>query len=60
MKKTYIRPASDRIDLYMEDSVMTTASYAKADDTETMGASNALSNKKNNMWDTDEWAQTNW
>lgn len=57
MKKTYIRPASDRIDLYMEDSVMTTASYAKADDTETMGASNALSNKKNNIWDSDSWLQ---
>lgn len=60
MKKTYIRPAGERIGLYMEDSVMTTASYSKAEDTETMDASNALSNKKHNMWDTDEWAQTNW
>lgn len=60
MKKTYIRPAGERIGLYMEDSVMTTASYAMANDTETMGASNALSNKKNNIWDSDEWAQTNW
>ena len=59
MKKKYIRPAGERINLYMEGSVMTTASYAKADDT-TMGASNALSNKKNNIWDSDEWAQTNW
>lgn len=60
MKKKYIRPAGERINLYMEGSVMTPASYTKADDTETMGASNALSNKKNNIWDSDEWAQTNW
>ena len=60
MKKKYIRPAGERINLYMEGSVMTTASYAMADDTETMDASNALSNKKNNIWDSDEWAQTNW
>lgn len=60
MKKKYIRPAGERINLYMEGSVMNTASYAKADDTDTMGASNALSNKKNNIRDSDDWAQTNW
>lgn len=61
MKKVYQRPAGETVRLEAESPLLTSSTVnVHINDDETREASSGLNNKKQGIWDSDEWAQTNW
>ena len=59
MKKTYQSPKTEIVRLETETPLLTNSPTLEADinDDETKPASSGLSNKKHDIWDSDNWLQ---